>query len=143
MESRQLQAGALNRRSGLHLGCWGEWREARSQPGLTSAAPTPPVLRGAPQGQPTRRRRAASAPCRPAGELQPGPPASSRLHSVVPTGAAEPTSGPPAKLPLQISPSCTTEHNLPRPRPVTQRGGGGLGQEAEPGLKPNVPEVSI
>lgn len=48
----------LNRRSGRHLGCSGGRSGARPHPGLTSAAPTPPVPRG------------ARALCRPAGELQ-------------------------------------------------------------------------
>lgn len=102
-----------NPRSRRHLGCSGGRRDARPRPGLTSAGRTPPVRRGVPRGQPTRHRRGAGAPCRPAGELQSGPPAPSGRHSVVPAGAAVPTSGHTRKLPLR-SPSCTTEHNLPR-----------------------------
>lgn len=94
-----------NPRSRRHLGCSGGRREARPHPGLTSAGRTPPVRRGVPRGQPTRHRRGASAPCRPAGELQPGPPAPSGRHSVVPAGAAVPTSGHPPKLPLDLLPA--------------------------------------
>lgn len=123
----------LNPRSGRHLGCSGGRREARPHPGLTSAGRTPPVRRGVPRGQPTRHRRGASAPCRPAGELQSGPPAPSGLRSVVPSGAAVPTSGHPPKLPLQTS---FLHHLTQPPRRHTAGQGGGWVRKQSPDSNP-------
>lgn len=149
----------LNRRAGRHLGCSGGRRGAWPHPGLTSAAPTPPVPRGAPRGQPTRHGRRARAPCRPPGELQSGlqPQADRAAHPPPPRGprplpsrwrtAVWPSSpkrtaqplGTPLSFPFRSPPFCTTEHNLPD----RHTAGGRLGQEAEPGLKHNVTDVSI